>query len=208
MKISIALLFLLLSLTTQASQKAITDEGDIVILNDDGTWVFESPDTVTSVEIPINDAVFSKSPDSSFKLKSVKTNSEIWLNAKKWAFSKGDSDEDAEYNFQLKGEDVYGQLITEKIELDIVTLTNAAFENAKSASADIKIVNREYRVVNGTNVLFMQMQGNIQGSDFTFLGYYFANETGSTQFLIYTGTTLVEQYSNEIYTFLNGFSTQ
>lgn len=90
----------------------------------------------------------------------------------------------------------------------IVALTNVALKNAKSVAPGMKITKREYRVVNGTKVLFMEMQGILQGADFTFRGYYFSNSTGSTQFLTYTGTNLVEKYAQEIQSFLNGFSVQ
>ena len=208
MKIIVALLLCLFSLPLMASQRAVTDEGDIVILNDDGTWVFESPDTVESAEIPISEKEFTKTADSIFRLKSTKTNSEIWLDTKKWLFEKGTTDEAAEYTFRLRGGDLYGQLISEQVELDIVALTDVALENARSVAPGMKRTKREYRVVNGTKVLFMEMQGVLQGTNFTFRGYYFSNSTGSTQFLTYTGTNLVEKYDQEIQSFVNGFSVQ
>jgi len=191
-----------------ASQRAVTDEGDIVILNDDGTWAFESPDTVESVEIPTSEKQFTKTADSRFSVKSTKTNSEIWLDTKKWLFEKGATIDDAEYSFRLRGGDLYGQLISEQVELDIVALTDIALENARSVAPGMRIVKREFRVVNGTKVLFMEMQGILQGTGFTFRGYYFSNSTGSTQFLTYTGTNLADKYDQDIQSFLNGFSVQ
>ena len=52
----------------------------------------------------------------------------------------------------------------------------------------------------------MEMEGTLQGTSFTYLGYYYSNETGTTQFITYTGTSLVKKYRSDIEDFLNGFS--
>jgi len=46
MKLSLAFLLCFLSVVIQASQRAVTDEGNIVILNDNGTWLFENPESI------------------------------------------------------------------------------------------------------------------------------------------------------------------
>ena len=103
MRISLAFLICLLSLTLEASQRAVTDEGEIVILNDDGTWVFESPENVVSSKIPTSTEEFKRLSESSFRLKSTTNDSEIWIDPKKWSFKKGQTNEAAEYEFQFKG---------------------------------------------------------------------------------------------------------
>ncbi len=208
MQLKFFLLFFLFPCIAIADRQAVTDEGDVVILRDDGTWDFADSTVVEAVDIEVNPTQFEKSDTAKFKLKSVKTNSEVWIDAKKWAFAKGASDEDAEYNFQIKGGDVYGQLISEQIELDIITLTTAALNNARSASPGMKMTTLEYRSVNDTNVLFMKMEGAIQGTNYTFAGYYYSNASGSTQFLTYTGANLYDKYSEDIESFLNGFTAQ
>lgn len=196
------------SLMVHADQRAVTDEGEIVILKDDGTWVYEGSDTNQISEIPINDGVFEKSEESSFRIKSTKNNSEYWINPKKWDFAKAESKSEAEYQFKLKNGDLYGLAITEEIEIDVENLAQIALQNAKQVAPDARITKQEYRMVNGNKVIYMEMQGTIQGIDFTYLGHYFSNSSGATQYLTYTGTSLVKNYQSEIETFLNGFSTQ
>ena len=41
----------------------------------------------------------------------------IWLNPKKWNFQKADNNDAAEFDFELKGEDLYAMLISEKMEI-------------------------------------------------------------------------------------------
>jgi hypothetical protein len=208
MKLSLAFLLCFLSVVIQASQRAVTDEGNIVILNDNGTWLFENPESIEKKEIPLNQNKFNKSSSSIFKLKSTKNNTQVWLDAKKWSFKKANSQAEAEYSFTLKGQDLYGMLITERVQLGLETLTDVALENAKAAAPDAKITKKEYRIVNGNKVIYMEMQGTIQGANFTYFGHYFSNSSGTTQLLVFTGTSLTETYKGDIQNILNGFSVQ
>ena len=154
----------------------------------------------------MNPKSFVKHKDSAFLLKSTKTNSAFWINPKKWSFEKNVNDHDsAEYTFNIKGSDLYGMVISEQIEVDIEELVKLAFENAKKAAAGMKVVKKEYRRVNGNKVIYMEMEGTIQSIKFTYLGYYFSNSSGSTQFITYTGSSLVNKYRTDIDNFLNGF---
>lgn len=56
-----------------ASKKVITDKGDVVVLDDDGTWIYENGKAKGDIELIMNSLTFSKHSDSTFKLKSTKT---------------------------------------------------------------------------------------------------------------------------------------
>lgn len=188
-----------------AQINGVTESGDQVILYDDGTWKYLDEETVVDeTEILVNEKKFLKSEDNTFLVKSKKLNIGIWINPKTWKFERDTEREDVEFQFQKKGEDLYGMLIAEKLEIPILTLKNLALENAKSAAPDIKIVKEEYRNVNGTQVLMMQMAGTLQGMKFTYYGYYHSNANGTIQLLAYTGANLFDEYKDEIESFLNG----
>ena len=70
-------------------------------------------------------------------MKSKRTDIGFWLNPKKWSFSKSIDNPDAEYEVELKGEDLYGMIITEKIEIPLKTLKNIAVDNARLAAPDV-----------------------------------------------------------------------
>ena len=185
----------------------MTEEGDVVILNDDGTWNYEEVNGSRDIELTTNPNIFKKDNSSDFVLKSKKTNSIFSINPKKWTFTKNkNGNEPAEYKFKLKNADLYGMAISEQIEIDIEQLTKIAVSNAKGAAPDVKVVKKEYRVVNGNKVIYMEMVGTIQSIKFKYLGYYFSNSSGSTQYLVYTGESLVDKYKSDIDNFLNGFS--
>ena len=205
MKKILVVTLLLWSSVAYCGQKAITDTGDIVILNDDGTWVYADQSEQTANAIETNEQIFVKPDDSSFLLKSTKNNSTFWINTDKWVFQKSIDNAEAEYEFQLKGKDLYGMAITEEIAMPVESLAEIALTNAKSVAPDAEIVTQEYRVVNGAKLMYMEINGTIQGIKFAYLGYYYADDAGATQLITYTATNLVAKYRSEIDDFLNGF---
>ena len=159
-----------------ANQKAITEAGDVVLLNDDGTWAYENKAVVEEVSLVMNPDKFSVPVDSDFNLKSNITQASFWINPKKWTFNKSWEAEAAEYNLNLKGGDLYGIVISEQLEIGVETLADIAFENAQSAAKDMRITHREYRMVNGLKAIYMEMEGMIQGINFTYFGHYYSDE--------------------------------
>ncbi len=198
---------LVLFSTTQlnAQISAVTETGDQVILNNDGTWKYIDESVIESLSIPENTKTFNKEKEASFLVKSKRTNVGVWINPKKWSFNSGKENEDSEFEFQLKGEDLYGMMIAEKMEIPLETLKQIALDNAKEAAPDIKIVKQEYRNVNGIKVLMLQMNGTIQGIKFVYYGYYYSNPSGTIQLMTYTGQNILNNYIDEIESFLNGF---
>jgi len=203
----LALIIILIQIFSNlfGQQKAITDTGDEVILFEDGTWVYQSEDLFKKNEIPVNEKKYKKEKNSNFLLKSNKLNIGFWLNPKEWAFKKAVENPVAEYELHLKKGDLYALVITEKIEIPLETLKGIALENGKSVAPDLKIVKEEYRNVNDTKVLLLQMDGTTQGIKVTYYGYYYSNYQGTVQFITYTSQNLFKELKEECERFLNGF---
>jgi len=205
-KLILLSLILLGFLQVDAQINALTENGDQVILFDNGTWKYvEKTQDEDDKPIPENKKKFKKSSTASFLVKSNIVNVGVWIDPKKWTFSKGTDKDDYEFEFERRGEDLYGMLIAEKVQIPLSTLVDIALENARSVSPDIHIVKKEYRNVNGVKVLMMQMAGTIQGVKFTYYGYYYSNSHGTIQLLMFTGSSLFDIYKDEIEEFLNGF---
>ncbi len=200
-----ALSFCAATTCAYAQIPAVTSEGEEVLLYNDGTWKYAQDHSRKTSEPAINPTPFSKSSDATFQVKSKKLPVGVWLNAKKWSFEKSGADEASEYTFELRNEDARAIMITEKYEMPLTTLRDLAIKNAKEAAPDIQVVQEEYRTVNGITVLCMQMNGTIEGIKFTYLGYYFSNESGAVQFLSYTSQNLFASYREEMERLLNGF---
>jgi len=197
---------LFFTLLSHAQINAVTENGDEVLLYKDNTWKYSNESLNETVEILRNDKPFTKEKKSSFLVKSSKTNLGVWINPKEWGFSKSKTDSPSEFNFNHKQLDVYGMLIAEKTEVTVEALTDIAYENALEAAPDIKIVEKEYRTVNGLEVIMMKMNGTIQGIKFIYFGYYFSNAQGAFQFLTYTSQNVFNEYKNDMLHLLNGLT--
>ena len=199
-------LFLIISIDSNCQKKAvIKDSGKEVELFDDGTWKYVITDLSGSIKI--DTVILNKLRESDYLIKSAKLKYGIWINKKKWAYEKNKDEEvtPTEYSFRLLGQDAYGMIISERIEIPVDNLLDIAFQNAQQAAPDIKLITKELRQINGNLVYFMQMEGTIQGVKFVYLGYYYSDKDGSIQFLTYTSQNMLKQYKAEMETLLNGF---
>lgn len=204
---SIAWFGLVCSQSTYAQLKGVTENGGEVILYDDGTWAYVDTKVAEETEIPTNKKKFKKDDNASFLVKSKKLNVGVWIAPKAWSFTGQTDNEAAEFEFEARGKDLYAMAITESLEIPLTSFKMIALENAKGAAPDIRILQEEYRQVNGQQVLFLEMTGTIQGIKVTYLGYYYSNENGSVQLLTYTGASMIEKFRDEMEAFLNGFVT-
>jgi len=208
MRLAAALLLMLFATALFAGQKAITDTGEEVILNDDHTWHYVDAPRNTISTISTNPKTYSKPKSAGFQLKSTKNNAVFWIDADKWRFQKAKTNKEAEYEFQLKDGDLYGMAIDEAITIPMDTLADIALSNARNVAPDMRVVKKEYRHVNNTKAIYMEMQGTMRGIPISYFGYYYSDKSGSTQFLAYTGTGLVPKYRKQIAAFLSGFDAR
>lgn len=188
-----------------AQQKAVTETGDEVVLHEDGTWEYVNAEEVEEAKaIPVNKKKFKKDDKSTFLLKSKVNDYAVYINPKKWKFEKGESNDDAEYEMTRKGQDLYAMFIPERIEIPLEMFEEVAITNAQSVAPDIKVVEKEYRTVNGEKVLFMVMQGTLQGIKFVYYGYYASCDEGTVQFICYTSQNLLKDYRDDMDDLVNG----
>jgi hypothetical protein len=185
---------------------AVTETGDQVVLYKDGRWAYVNAPPDENREIAVNKTEFRKDTASTFLVKSSKVNIGVWINPKEWVFSKGPENEDSEYTFQKRDDDLYALLLTEKTPIPLETLKDIALENARKVAADARITSEEYRTVNGVKILMLKMAATIQGIKISYMGYYYSNANGTIQFLTYTSDNLAESFSGEIEKLLNGLT--
>ena len=200
--LSLCLCFVTLAISAQT--RAVTSTGEEVLLYSNGNWEYLEVDGGLSTLIPFSSATYRKDINSNFLVKSKIFDVGIYINSREWSFTKSEIDEDTEYEFQLKGEDLYAMAITERVGIPLDMMGDIALENAREVAPNIRVIKEEYRIVNGLKVLFLQMSGSMSGFDVTYLGYYYSNENGTVQLVTFTATTLLEEYMPECEKFLNG----
>jgi hypothetical protein len=118
-KVILLLVFIAQTLLISGQINAITETGDEVVLYKDGTWVYVNDKLNTNNEIPVNPKEFTKGKESGFLVKSTVLDVGIWIDPKNWKFAKATSNEDAEFEFNKKSGDIYGIMITERLEIPL-----------------------------------------------------------------------------------------
>ena len=202
--IPLATFFFSFCMCLTAQTHAVTDTGKEVLLYSDGTYSYVDADDAEAVSIPTNPEKFTKSKSASFLLKSKRMDVGFWLDPKIWSFGESRDNPDAEYEVVLKGEDLYGVIITEKIEVPLETLKNVAVDNARQIAPDIRIVEQEYRMVNGQKVLYLQLDGTMDGMKISYSGNFYSNSSGTVQFITFTAQNLVDEYRAASQQLING----
>jgi hypothetical protein len=206
MKKNLAIILLYFTVSVAYCQKitkAVTENGDEVVLYSNGTWKFTN-DSLLKSDIRTEIKPFYKNENATFLVKSNKTNFGIWINPKEWSFNKYTNDEVKEYEFQLKKGDVYGILISEKVNIPLEGFKEIAVANASKAAKDLEIVKQEFRTINNTKVLFMEFVGTLKGIKFHYMNYYFSDDSGCHQLIVFTSENLINEHRTSIEDLLNG----
>lgn len=205
--ILIAAATLLIQSYGRSQTKALTSNGEEVLLFSNGTWKYVNENLSTaseSREVLTNAKPFKKNAASSFEVISKKVNASVFINPKKWKFALGEDGSAGEYDFEFRNGDVYGMIIAERTEIPLESLKEIAVKNAKDVAPDINVAEEEYRMVNNKKILCLQMNGTIKGIMFSYYGYYFSSPNGTIQFLTYTSRNLFADNRNEMEELLNG----
>lgn len=208
MKVAFFIPLIFISLSLFSQQTATTKDGKTVILNDNGTWVYQT-DSDSNNKTQFKDSLlikYNKSSAAKTLLKSERTDHALWYNETKWTRSDMKPTEASEFLLKLKDQDGYCITVVEKIEIPIENFSTIVLKSLKMRGAENVLVEKEeFRLVNGIRVLFMQFSVTMSGMNFTYVGYYFSNESGTSQVLCYTAKNLFKQYQQEFMTMLNGF---
>ena len=164
MKKLMILALLFLTYQSHSQIKALTEEGKEAVLYPNGTWKYLKENEINKASDNIIPTVRNKSKEATFKIKGERINYTIWFNPNKWSIKKL-KEGAKEYSFSLKGEDALAMVIPEGIEIPLASLRKVALENAQKASPDMAITKEETRTVNGKEMMFLQFEGNINGSN-------------------------------------------
>src|SRR4051794_27051681 len=118
MKNIIFLLALLNAAVVKGQIRAITEEGDTVILKDNGSWTYQNYDStlLASDSIASNTSPFYKNSNAKFFKKSKNVNVGVYFDQSKWSCVVGRIGESGEYTFMNKDKDLNATFITETTE--------------------------------------------------------------------------------------------
>lgn len=188
-----------ISIHVFAQQNAVTDDGKKVILNGDGTWQY--------VKKQNEPAPVSVRPLSASDLiKSDKIKFGVYYNKKHWGLTDEPLTPSCEFSFRHKKGDAFVMAITERIGVPLETLRDAAINNFKEKASKMEVLDSGYKYVNGIKILTMKVAATVNGIDVIYYGYYYGSDTMTIQLLAFTGANLYNEYKDDIFELLDGFT--
>ena len=181
-----------------AQETVTTQSGRTVTLNPNGTWSYVAVAPVSSA------GASKRTENATSKVELGRTGYSFYFDPEKWLQKPNDPDGKMIF-VQKTGGDIYGMIISERIQAGADNLVKLALQNAKAVAPDAKITYSATKVVNGFPVRVATIQGNTQGIGFVYHSYYFSGKGGMVQVVTYTGANLFEESKPEMEEFLNGF---
>jgi len=126
----------------------------------------------------------------------------LWVDETKWKQAK--SDTAGVLNFAHVNGEAWATVITERIGIPTNVLRDIALENMKHGDPNARITFDEKRIVNGRQVLAVEMSASIEGVPLKTLGYYHGGLSGNIQVLGLIPETVFTDNIGELTEFLNG----
>ncbi len=188
-------------------QRARTEDGRVVILRDDGTWVYAEEMKETRGEAAAL-KVYSKSPNARKQYQGRRGTFALYLEPGVWLELNEQINPDAEVSFRHRDGDTLVMVIAERLQIPLQTLKQIAIDNAKAGSDRVEVVSEEMRMVNGNEILCLKMNLETQGIQFTFYNYYYSGPEGAIQVVTWTGSNLFREFEQDMSNLLNGFVVQ
>ena len=174
-------------------QRARTADGKDVVLRADGTWAY------------LREYKKDKGATEVWTGKrgtyAVSLRPEVWRKQDKQRSDPPERD----FTFAHKDGDIGAVVNHERLETSAAGLKKMVTENMRAIDKDAKVVLDETRTVNGKEVLCLAFDVTIDGTKFTFFGYYHTGGEGTTQLVTWTGQKLFKELRPEMEAFLNGF---
>jgi hypothetical protein len=178
---------------------ATTDSGQAVLLYPDGTWKYKEKSSPPVA----NQKSYSKPSTATEKVALNQGKIIINFDPEKWKQDMRPQ-EPGSCSFTFSAGDGFAKVIGERIQMPLATLKHAALENARQAARDARVVSEEKRLINGREVLYLQMKGTVEGIPLVYLGYYYSGKEGSVQVITFTAENLFEEFRKEFEGFMNG----
>lgn len=203
---------------SQAQRIAITEKGEVVLLNANGTWRpqpkdssfvislnMDSLNTVEAKSIPQNLNKYESPRNATHLIKSKKVKVGLYINNKYWGVRRGEINEYSEYYFFNKVDDGYAQFYSENTTgLTLADLQKSILRSTRSEMTDAYIKMSEYRWVNGIKVICTNVIGTMNNFKSESLTYSFITEEGIVKLGIYNSQSKFEKYRELYENFLNG----
>jgi hypothetical protein len=129
----------------------------------------------------------------------------LWINPLKWTLAPYKQNPEAAFELVHHSGDAFVFVIAENLSVPLNTIGKMALKNTQAIAPDAQLVSEEKRLVNGNEVLSVQIEGTLEGAiPIVYLGYYHSGQTGTVQVVASTTKPLFEKYQSDLWELLNG----
>jgi hypothetical protein len=195
----IALLF---AFQAGAQVTAITEEGRAVILFSNGTWRFLNDSVrVSTLDLPH----YTVPGNSTSLVKGKESRYELWYNAEKWNLLPDTIYENSEYALEFHNGELIAMMITERMQVPLTTIKEAAIGSFKKEGSECKIAEEQKIMVNGTEGLLLKIDALVEGIPVSYLNGYFSTREGTFQLITYTAYNLFDLHRIDMMELISGF---
>jgi hypothetical protein len=156
---------------------------------------------------------YTRSPSATQRIETSVDDFVLWVDEKKWRQKEVATDPLAaspppvgvlEF-INIKTGGLVVKVITENQGIPVYVLRERVLANAKQVDAKAKIISTEQRIVNGRQVLALQMAVTPHGLPTQVLGYYYGGSAGTIQVTgVMIGSAIDSDSVEELTEFLNG----
>lgn len=181
--------------------KATTEDGKKVLLHQDGKWEFlpQQAEPATG-----KGKAYVKPATATAKLTGKNDSYTLWYNGAKWEILGEPLNQIAEYSMKYKEGDAYIIVIRERLEIPLQSLKNAVLTNARKVDPNATMLMSEERTVNGNNVLYAEIDADIDQMQVRFVYCLYTGKDLSVQVVGYTTKNLYAEYTQDFQDILNG----
>ena len=136
--------------------------------------------------------------------KSKEYNFGVWFDDTNWTFPNYKLNGSAEMQFATYNDEAWGMVITERGSFSVESLRDAVLVNAKKVSKKVRLVKSEKKIINGKEMLQIEVEAEISGIDFIYFGNLYVNGLYAVQFLSYTSKALFPKYKASMDELISG----
>ncbi len=128
----------------------------------------------------------------------------VWFDSNLWTAPDYNLNAMAELQFATYNDEAWGMVIAERGNFTLDDLKEAVLNNARRVANNVQLVKNEKKIINGKEMLQIQVEAEISGIGFVYYGNLYAAQDYAVQFLSYTSKSLFANYKNQMDELISG----
>lgn len=145
---------------------------------------------------------YTKPPAAKTRIKTSVEDYVLWIDETKWKEDK--SDTPGMLRFSHVNGEAFAVVVTDHIGIPTDVIRDVVLQSAKRVDPNARITSEDKRIVNGRQVLAVEMSFTLEGVPVKMLGYYHGGSSGNVHVIGILPETAFSKNIGEVTEFLNG----